>query len=839
MKCFIYMYIVSLLLYSNLFAQVEGLSGWNIVLDPGHSRQENMGIYGHSEAERNLRVALRLRDMLLETTDIDTVYLTRVNDSQEVSLSQRTDYANKLGAAWYHSIHSDAGAPTANSTLLLWGQYYNGLEKVPNGGQAMSDIMVDLLTAGMRTSTRGSIGDCSFYSGDFCATSGGPYLHVNRTTTMPSELSEAGFHTNPKQNQLFMSYDWKTLEARTFYWSILKLFNLARPPVGICTGIISDIETTMPINGALISIGDKSDTTDTYETVFRKYTGDPNLLHNGFYYIEDLPNETLDLMVTAPGYYSDTVAVTIIDSFFTFKDVRLINAVPPYIVYTTPESGNQNFPAWNQVEIKFSRKMDYESIETTFQITPPLETRFSWQDSGTRLILAVDTLSFETDYTITISGQAKDRYDHHFDGDGDGIGGDDYSFSFRTGKRDMTAPRIVGVYPSNNQYNVETDPIIRITFNERINPNSVTDNIFKVERLADYSLISGTLQHYSANNRSAICFFPHESLFPGESYRIKVFPGISDLFGNVLSATNFYSFRTTTRSWNITTIDDFESAVTTNWWDPQQSGTTTGIITEQTSRSVNSEIVNLHSDSRSSLQINYAWEVNASSWMIRVYLNESAPKNVHFNDDYLLQVYVFGDGSGNQFRFALDDNVPNYIATNHEVSKWYVIDWIGWKLVTWDLKHDTPGSWLGDGILNGTLRFDSFQITHDPEASGTGTIYFDDLRIVSERPIDVALTPDQPIIDGFRLFQNYPNPFNPETMITYSLSGSNEHVKLTIYDMLGKEVRTLVDEDQSAGEYRIVWDARNNANIDVASGTYIYELSVGHQLQSKRLVLIR
>ncbi len=147
-----------------VWAQVTGLAGWNIFLDPGHSQRENVGAYGYSEAERNLRVGLRLREMLLNETDIDTVYISRTNDQQQVSLTQRTDFANRVAAAWFHSIHSDAGDPSANSTLLLWGQYYNGQEKYPRGGKAMSDIMVGLLTKGMRTTTRGSIGDCSIYN---------------------------------------------------------------------------------------------------------------------------------------------------------------------------------------------------------------------------------------------------------------------------------------------------------------------------------------------------------------------------------------------------------------------------------------------------------------------------------------------------------------------------------------------------------------------------------------------------------------------------------------------------------------------------------------------------
>jgi len=79
------------------------------------------------------------------------------------------------------------------------------------------------LTDGMRISTSGSWGDCSFYTwSDYCENSGGPYLYVNRNTNMPSELSEEGHHTNPAQNQLIMNDEYKRMLAYLFYWSILK-----------------------------------------------------------------------------------------------------------------------------------------------------------------------------------------------------------------------------------------------------------------------------------------------------------------------------------------------------------------------------------------------------------------------------------------------------------------------------------------------------------------------------------------------------------------------------------------------------------------------------------------
>ena len=199
-------------------AQVTGLAGWNLFIDPGHSQDENMGINGYSEAKEVLQVGLELRDILNSQSDIDTVYISRTTDNQSVSLYQRTNYANTVGASWYHSIHSDASSNTnTNRTLLLWGQLNNGNPDPPVGGEDMSSFMIDILTQGMRIETTGSWGDCSFYTwSDYCANSGGPYLYVNRNTNMPSELSEEGHHTNPAQNQLVMNAEYKRMLAYLF-----------------------------------------------------------------------------------------------------------------------------------------------------------------------------------------------------------------------------------------------------------------------------------------------------------------------------------------------------------------------------------------------------------------------------------------------------------------------------------------------------------------------------------------------------------------------------------------------------------------------------------------------
>ena len=79
------------------------------------------------------------------------------------------------------------------------------------------------------------------------------------------------------------------------------------------------------------------------------------------------------------------------------------------------------------------------------------------------------------------------------------------------------------------------------------------------------------------------------------------------------------------------------------------------------------------------------------------------------------------------------------------------------------------------------------------------------------------------IIQEYELFQNYPNPFNASTIIKYTLQ-HNSDVKLAIYDILGREVIKLIDENQKVGSHRLIWDGRNKFGSKVASGVYIYRI---------------
>ncbi|MCH7498231.1 MAG: Ig-like domain-containing protein [Candidatus Marinimicrobia bacterium] len=820
-----------------LGAQVTGLADWDIFLDPGHSQQQNMGIYGYSEAEKSLRVAFELRDLLLTTTDIDTVYLSRTNDTQEVGLTQRTDLANGVAASWYHSLHSNAGSPTANNVLFLWAQLYNGDEPAGKpGGKAMSDVMIEYLAGGMRIPSSGSIGDCDFYGG-CSASSPGPWLHVNRNSTMPSELSEAGFHTHPVQNPRNMSVQWKRLEAYTFLWSILQFHGLTRPAVAIITGTISDLESGVALNGAVATAGGMSDTTDTFESLFNRYSSDPGQLRNGFYFLEGVSGPIAELVVSAPNYDPATLQVSLLDSFFTFRDVGLVSSLPPYLVSSTPAAGDTSFPAWDPLDLVFSRPMDPISVAAAFTAPGGVTGAIVWTDGNRRMTFTPDaTLATLTDYSLTIAASAQDAFGHAIDGNGDGVGGDALTLAFRTGPADLSPPQPVAVYPADLGTGVELRPIISVAFDEVLDVASVGARAIGLVR-SGYSPynVPGELRHYVVGDRSVLNYFTAEQLTVNRRHTTWVFGGLRDLLGNV-TTTRSYRFDTGELAFDATSIDDFEAGLE-HWWEPLSSGTTTAgnVIADSTFRLANHSILNLMTGSSTSLELHYGWDTGATAWLLREFLGGGAPRAVTFDDSYSLQAYVFGDGSGNLFRFAVDDNNLTGAVADHEVSHWTTIDWIGWRLVVWDLANDGTGTWLGDGKLDGSMRFDSFQLSHVPGAVAAGTIYIDDLRLVQTRLLAVAEEGRQ-LPRSFVLHPNYPNPFNPATTLVYDLPRASP-VRLTIYNLRGQPVRELVKGMVAAGRHQAVWDGTDGGGQPVASGVYIVRLQAGSANSSRKLIL--
>ena len=324
-------------------AEVEGWGEFKLYLDPGHAGRENQGLWGYSEAEKTLRVALNIRDMLLTYTDMpeECIKLCRSTDADQISLEERSDEANAWGADFFYSIHSDASASVNTIVTLFGGWKKDGVcvEKTPNGGKAYGEFLEPNLKGVMRVGSRGNRYDREFYmSGQDTHENQYPYLSVNRRTNMASLLSEGGYHTLAEQQQRNLNDDYKRIEAFAAFQSILQYRGLARPAQTFMTGMVTNSENNQPINGATITVGDKVYTTDTYESLFNRYTKNPNLIHNGFYMFEGLEaGSTVEVKFEAPGFESKTENVTIKGGgdqsadYITFLDVALVNAAPAKI----------------------------------------------------------------------------------------------------------------------------------------------------------------------------------------------------------------------------------------------------------------------------------------------------------------------------------------------------------------------------------------------------------------------------------------------------------------------------------------------------------------------------
>ena len=115
---------------------------------------------------------------------------------------------------------------------------------------------------------------------------------------------------------------------------------------------------------------------------------------------------------------------------------------------------------------------------------------------------------------------------------------------------------------------------------------------------------------------------------------------------------------------------------------------------------------------------------------------------------------------------------------------------------------------------------------------------------VGKRPSDVDDQEEMENIPSvFVLDQNYPNPFNPATTIRFELKNLNSvkplRVNLSIFNILGQRVKTLMDQYQLPGRYEVAWDGKNDVQEEVASGIYFYRLSTNESMVTKKMVLLR
>jgi len=176
---------------------------------------------------------------------------------------------------------------------------------------------------------------------------------------------------------------------------------------------------------------------------------------------------------------------------------------------------------------------------------------------------------------------------------------------------------------------------------------------------------------------------------------------------------------------------------------------------------------------------------------------------------------------------------------SNQLAPWLIIEFSSDSCKNWSIIADSVWStnsdynWQVPNISseNCLIRIGNFPCRYDLSNSVFTITY------------PVSTETEERLPKEFSLEQNYPNPFNPSTKIKFSIpsveTGHAPSVQLIVYDVLGNEVATLVNEEKPAGSYEVEFSVGQNSILSLSSGIYFYQLKAGAFNQTKKMILLR
>lgn len=798
----VYILFFMFLVSANFYAQT--LAGAKICIDPGHGGHDPaddryIAATGFWESDANWAKANFLKPMLQNLGA--NVKLTRTgnNDSDDLPLSTRCQIANEFGADYFHSIHSNGYNGQSNYTLMLFRGYDNN--PVFPLAKTMGEYLATNIQATNRTTAKYNRGDWSFYP-DW-GTSG---LGVLRTLTMPGTLSEGSFHDYIPESWRLMNDAYRYHEMVAIARSFIQLFNDFPYQHGAIAGIVRDPLQTVSYY-YIASLGDAKKPINNIKVTLqpgnRVYQGDSK--NNGFFMFDSVAPGTYKLYYEAENYALDSATVTVTSNKTSFADKNMTQAAnynPPTILSVSPANNSNNVRLKASITFTFDISMDKASTLAAFEITPNISGLFTWSDNDKTMIFTPSTFyPANTLITAKVKNTAKSIFNVNM--------ANDYVISFTT----RSKLNILTAYPKNNDEKISPTVNVRVIFDAPLKQSTLSGGNVSFVNSAGASVpIYVDVAGYALGK---ITFDPQNPLTPGETYKLTIKSGVGDMEGLFLGQDYEFSFKVDDEIYQSgQVLDQFEAVG--GWWDPNNSGSTTGTNPDATTFTIVSD---KKVNGSKSGKISYTF--TGANGVVRTF-NSSKP-SIGSSTNSKVGVWVYGDLSYNTLEYWF-----YYNSSTNAIVFVDTINWTGWKI-----KYINSGSIAGSG----DKLFHSIVIKQTANGATTGAIYVDDLQkdIVTdvEEDYEINVSPTE-----FVLNQNYPNPFNPSTVISFSIPKA-ENVKLSIYNILGEKIVTLLNSDLNVGNYKVTWNGKNALGVTVPSGVYFYKLETPTFSQSRKMMLVK
>lgn len=769
----------------------QNLTGIKILINPGHGGwdSDDRGIKtplipdigpekGFWESQSNLDKGLQLRDMLEEkgATVIMSRLLNRTED--DLALSAIVQMANEANVDYMLSIHSNAGAGTANSVLMLYagispGDSHTYPTPTPysDESRAVSTIIAQNLYKNQLThwtSNYSVQGDKTFGRTAMGWSDG---YGVLRGLRVPGVISEGSMHDYIPETYRLMNMEYKWLEAWNFMKTFCTYYERGDIPTGNISGWVKDSrnllldgdytkygkDKLLPLNGAKITILETGDV----------YTVDN--MNNGVYVFKNLTPNTYTVKAEAEGYYPQEEILTVEKNeitYFNFELNKIRNTAPQVKMYSPNVVPPETVTCAVDILLEFNWDMDIESTTEAFSITPHIDGKISFEDSQYRMRF-VPNLPYEksTLYTVKLDKSAKHPDNLTLE--------EDFIFQFMTDDRNRLV--MLEGFPNNEYETVHLPVKFWYVFDKKLDAANLRESINVYDD--ENNIIAKATRSVKNNNvpapYGAFYFELAENLQQDKNYKLVIDGNVKDQDNIKVVEKIEINFKTA--DIKVTDKDILETFESTE------------LFTYQTSDSENVKSASAARNTSNKLFDNSSYNFKVEFTEKTGFVNYKCSENYTISDkNMIVGLHVNGDLTGNEIQLEiLTDNGIEHL-------KICDLNFLGWQFVQAKINL------LSDSQ---SYKIIGFRIVRKDAVLSTSTnIYIDNMLMFED---DGSMIPNINIKD----ISVFPNPVSD---IVFVKSETHHPLVLQLYTLNGQFVKESFGTEMSVH--------------DINNGTYMLKV---------------